>query len=197
MNALSSPGIAYEEDVGVAADFDAVGEGFGDAAEEEEGDGFFDVGEAVDGGGDGVDEFAVDERVLGEFADLVFFFGGDFDTVGFAFRDFEVIGGKEGGEGGGFSAGAGGAVLGGAEDADDAAGVARSGDVDEVFVKDAVESAGEGAGWEFFGFFLEADFLPVDEFGSFLDKVKGTFTKAGLVGAEKRWGELFALLHDE
>ena len=106
----------------------------------------------------------MDEGVLGEFLDVFFFFRGDFDAVGFTFGDGDVVGGEEGGESGGFSAGASGGVLGGSEDADDAAWVAGPGDVDEIVLEDAVEGAGEGAGGEFFGFFLEADFLPVDEF---------------------------------
>ncbi len=54
-------------------------------------------------------------------------------------------------------------------------------------MEDAVEGAGEGAGGEFFGFFLEADFLPVDEFGAFGEEFERAFAAAGIVGAEG-WG---------
>ena len=63
-------GVAEKEDVDIAADGVLALGFFGDAAEEGEGNGCFDVGMTVDGGGDGGDDFLDDLRVARESTDV-------------------------------------------------------------------------------------------------------------------------------
>ena len=70
-------GVAEEEDVDVAAEFHSVGEDLLGAAEEQAGDGLFDVGVTVDGGSDAVGEDSVEVGMSGEFLELLFFLFGE------------------------------------------------------------------------------------------------------------------------
>ena len=138
--------VAEEEDVDIAADFVLALGFFGDAAEEGEGDGGFDVGVAVDGGGDTGDDFVDDLGVAGEGADGAFVGFGEAEAGELVVGLDDVVGFEDGGEDGEAVLVVQGRGVGVAVDAGDFDLFAWFGAVDEVPEEDDFAVAGESAG---------------------------------------------------
>lgn len=158
--------VTEEKDVDVAAQLHAVGEDFLAAAHEEAGNGFFDVGIAVDGGRDAGSEAGVEVRQAGNFFEFL-----DFGVreglgrrgVGCVCCDADgtEVGVADGDAGGrGF-----GGLLGLVDGEDSHDGAAGAGDdaVGEVAVGGDEDVAGELANGDLVRSFLEFDDLLVDE----------------------------------
>lgn len=185
---LGGARVAEQEDVDVAADVVGAVGFFWDAAEEGEGDSGLDVGVAVDAGGDGGDDLVDDVGVAGEGADGALVVLGQVEAgegvVGFddvvcfedGAEDREAVAGVELGG------------VGVAVDGCDGDFFAGLGAVDEVPEEDDFAVAGEAAGGDGAGGFLERELLVVAVDGLFGVEGEGPAGLAVLAVGDAHFG---------